>query len=200
MKITNHKALLLKLAVIVMAAILGLSIFSYPFPGKCYECPILEKLSGLFFSIFGVTAFCLPPVILAAVFFLKNDKVRRYIKLSLILWLPVLINLALVRDLFEIKVNFSGMAALIFDFARDHRVDFLLIFIPILGMDLLILHLLGVNIFGLFKKAARETGSFFTNKEEEATEDTEDTEDTEKSEPRRHAKEREEERELDKSQ
>ncbi|NIM11942.1 MAG: hypothetical protein GTO45_07490 [Candidatus Aminicenantes bacterium] len=167
---------LLKSVGVFAAVILGIAVFSYPFPGKCYECPILQKLSGLFFNILGVTAFCLPLVILMAVFFLKNEKVRKYVKLSLILWLPVLINLALVRDLFEIKVNFAGITKLIFDFARDNRIDFLLIFIPILGMDLLILHLLGVNIFGLFKKVSRETGSFFTNKEEP-------TEDTKKREP-----------------
>lgn len=69
---------------------------------------------------------------------------KKPVKLFLYLLLPVLINLALIRDLFEIETNIGGFASVIFTFARDHKIDYLLIIIPILVMDVLILYWLGV--------------------------------------------------------
>ncbi|MCU0285123.1 MAG: hypothetical protein MUF15_01875 [Acidobacteria bacterium] len=80
--------------------------------------------------------------------FLKN----KYVKLFLYLFLPVLINLALIRDLFEIKANIGLFAALLFRYVREHNIDYLFIVIPIVVMDLLILRCLGVNIWGFIKK------------------------------------------------
>ncbi len=153
----------LKAVIVLMALILCISIFGYPLPGPCYDCSIFHRLSLFFFNLLGLTAFCLPPVILLALFFFKKEKVRKYLKLSLLLWLPVLINLALVRDLLEIETGIGGIAGKIFILAHENRIDFLFIFIPILAMDLFILHLLGVNIPVLFKKMFNEIKSFLKN-------------------------------------
>jgi hypothetical protein len=141
------KKLILKLIVVVIAIILAIAIFLHSF----------------LFNILGLTAFCLPPFLILLLF-LKNEKVRKYFKLSLILWIPVLINLALVRDLLEIKTNIGGIAGLIFTFAHNNKIDFFFIFIPILAMDLLILYFLGVNIPGFLRRIVDEVKSLFGNK------------------------------------
>ena len=95
---------------------------------------------------------------------LESEKVKKYLKLSLLLWIPVLINLALVRDLLEIGTNIGGIARLIFTVAQNNKIDFIFIFIPILALDLLILYLLGVNIPGFFRRIADEVKSLFGDK------------------------------------
>ena len=102
---------MIKSIVVVIAVILAITIFLHPF----------------LFNIFGLTAFCLP-LFLILLLFLKNEKVRKYLKLSLLLWIPVLINLALVRDLLEIKANIGGFAGLIFTVAHNNKIDFIFIF------------------------------------------------------------------------
>lgn len=124
-----------KLIIIIAALILAIGVFLHPF----------------LFDIFGLTVFCLP-LFLILLLFLENEKVKKYLKRSLLLWIPVLINLALVQDLLEIKANIGGIAGLIFAFARNNKIDFIFIFIPILAMDLLVFYLLGVNIPGFFRK------------------------------------------------
>ena len=141
------RKLILKSIVVVIAIILSITIFLHSF----------------LFNILGLTAFCLPPFLILTLF-LNNEKVRKYLKLSLLLWIPVLINLALVRNLLEIKANIGGIAGLIFTFAHNNKIDFIFIFIPILAMDLLILYLLGVNIPGFFRRIVDEVKSLFGNK------------------------------------
>jgi len=138
------KELILKLIVIIAAFILAIGVFLHSF----------------LFNILGLTAFCLP-LFLILTLFLKNEKVRKYLKLSLLLWIPVLINLALVRDLLEIGTNIGGIAGLIFTFAHNNNVDFIFIFIPILALDLSILYLLGVNLPGFFRRIADEVKGLF---------------------------------------
>ncbi|MFC2145734.1 hypothetical protein ACFLRT_00060 [Acidobacteriota bacterium] len=139
--------MILKSIVVVIAIILSISIFFHSF----------------LFNILGLTTFCLPPFLILTLF-LNNEKVKKYLKLSLFLWIPVLINLALVRDLLEIKANIGGIAGLIFTFAHNNKIDFIFIFFPILAMDLLILYLLGVNIPGFFRRIVDEIKSLFGNK------------------------------------
>ncbi len=141
------RKLILKSIVVVIAIILSITTFLHSF----------------FFNILGLTAFCLP-LFLILTLFLKNEKVKKYLKLSLLLWIPVLINLALVRDLLEIGINIGGIAGLIFTFAHNNNVDFILIFIPILAMDLLILYLSGVNIPGIFRRIVEGVKSLFGDK------------------------------------
>jgi hypothetical protein len=141
------RKLILKSIVVVIAVILSIGVFLYSF----------------LFNILGLTAFCLPLFLILTLFH-KNEKVKKYLKLSLLLWIPVLINLALVRDLVEIKANIGGIAGLIFIFAHNNKIDFIFIFIPILALDLLILYLLGVNISGFFRRIADEVKSFFGDK------------------------------------
>ncbi|MCX6579783.1 MAG: hypothetical protein NT166_06325 [Candidatus Aminicenantes bacterium] len=146
------KASFLKIIFAILAAVIAVITFRYPFPGPCHGCSIFQRSVFFLFNLFGLTAFLLPVVIIVVLFFSKVEKVEKYLKLSLYLWLPVLINLALVRDLLEIDPNLGGIASMIFSFARDHQIDFLLVLIPILAMDLLVLYLLGVNVPGMFKK------------------------------------------------
>jgi hypothetical protein len=141
------RELILKLIVIIAALILAIAVFFYSF----------------LFNIFGVTAFCLPLILIAALY-IRIEKVRKFLKLSLLLWVPVLINLALVRDMLEIKANIGGIAWLIFTFAHNNKIDFIFIFIPILAMDLLILYLLGVNIPGFFRRIVDEVKRLFSYK------------------------------------
>jgi hypothetical protein len=141
------KELILRLIIIIAALILAIGVFLHSF----------------LFDIFGLTAFCLP-LFLILLLFLKNEKVKKYLKLSLLLWIPVLINLALVRDLLEIKANIGGFAGLIFTFAHNNKIDFIFIFIPILAMDLLVLYFLGINIPGFFRRIVDEIKSLFGNK------------------------------------
>ena len=138
---------MIKSIVVVIAVILAITIFLHPF----------------LFNIFGLTAFCLP-LFLILLLFLKNEKVRKYLKLSLLLWIPVLINLALVRDLLEIKANIGGFAGLIFTVAHNNKIDFIFIFIPILALDFLILYLLGVNIPGFFRRIVDEVKGLLGDK------------------------------------
>jgi hypothetical protein len=149
------KASFLKIISVFAAVVLAVIIYGYPFPAPCHGCSIFQKTGFFLFNLFGLTAFLLPVVIILVMFFSKVEKVEKYLKLSLYLWLPVLINLALVRDLFEIDANLGGIASVIFSFARDHQIDFLLVIIPILALDLLVLYLLGVNVPGIFKKIAK---------------------------------------------
>jgi len=142
---TTSKALLK--SVVVIAIILSIAIFFHSF----------------LFNILGLTAFCLP-LFLILTLFLKNEKVKKYLKLSLLLWIPVLINLALVRELLEIGPNIGGIAGFMFTFAHNNKIDFIFIFIPILAMDFLILYLLGVNIPGFFRRIVDEVKSLFGNK------------------------------------
>jgi hypothetical protein len=141
------RELILKLIVLIAAIILAIAVFLHSF----------------LFNIFGLTVFCLP-LFLILTLFLKNEKVKKYLKLSLLLWIPVLINLALMRDLLEIKANIGGIAGFIFTFARSNKIDFIFIFIPILAMDLLILYLLGVNIPGFFRRIVDEVRGLFGDK------------------------------------
>jgi len=141
------KELILKLIAIIAAFILAIGIFLHSF----------------LFNILGLTAFCLPPFLILTLF-LKNEKVKKYLKLSLLLWIPVLINLALVRDLLEIGTNIGGIAGLIFTVAQNNKIDFIFIFIPILALDLLILYLLGIDIPGFFRKIAEGSKSLFGDK------------------------------------
>jgi hypothetical protein len=154
---------LLKSVVLAAVAFLAPVIFLYPFPETCYDCSIFQKLSSFLFNIFGVTAFCLPLILITALF-VKGKKVQKYLKLSLLLWIPVLINLALVRDLLEIGANIGGIAGLIFTFAHNNKIDFIFIFIPILAINLLILYLLGLNIPAFFRRIVDEVKSLFGDK------------------------------------
>ncbi len=164
----------LKAIVVLVAVILAVAVYGYPFPGPCYDCSIFQGLSSFLFDILGLTAFCLPLLILLALFFSRKERVRKFLKFSLLLWLPVLLNLALVRDLFELETRIGGIAGKIFLYAHDNKIDFLFLFTPILALDLFILHLLGVDIPGLFQRLFNELKGFFVSKdEEEAEEDTE---------------------------
>jgi hypothetical protein len=158
------KASFLKIVFIFIAAVVAVITFQYPFPGPCYGCTIFQRAGFFLFKLFGLTAFLLPVLIILVLFFSKVEKVEKYLKLALYLWLPVLINLALVRDLLEVDVNLGGIASMIFSFARDHQIDYLLVLIPILAMDLLVLYLLGVNVPGMFKKIVVEIKRFFSNR------------------------------------
>jgi hypothetical protein len=82
----------------------------------------------------------------------KIGKINKLVKLSLKLWPPLLINLALVRELFEIEANIGGLAREIFDFARQYSIDFLVIVILVIALDLLYLWMLGFDVKGLLKK------------------------------------------------
>lgn len=150
---SGYKKILLwlKVTAVLFFIILTISIFLYPFPEPCSRCSIFYKLSYLTFSVLGLTSFFLP--VLTVLFFLRKiGRVNKLVKLSLKLWVPILINLALVRELFEIETNIGGLAKEIFDFARQSDIDFLFIFIPIIILDILILFFLGVDIFGLWRK------------------------------------------------
>jgi hypothetical protein len=142
----------LKTIILAMASVVAIAVYAYPFPGKCLECPVIERISGILFGVFGVTVFLLPLIMVLPMFFWRHEKVRKYLKLYLYLWMPILLNLALVRHLFEIEGSFEGIARYIFTWAVENKVDFLLLFLPILGMDVIILHLLGLDIVGRIKK------------------------------------------------
>ena len=139
--------MILKLIVVIAALILAIGVFSHSF----------------LFNILGLTAFCLTLFLILSLF-LKNEKVKKFLKLTLPLWIPVLINLALVRDLLEIGANIRGIAGFIFTFAHNNKIDFIFIFIPILTLDLLIIYLLGVNLPGFFRRIADEVKRLFGDK------------------------------------
>lgn len=159
----------LKAIIVLVAVVLAAAVYGYPFPGSCYDCSIFQRLSSFLFSALGLTAFCLPLLILLALYLGKKEKVRRYLKLILLLWLPVLVNLALARDLFELETRIGGIAGKIFLYAHENRIDFLFLFIPILALDLFILHLLGADIPGLFRKIFRKIKDFFNDTDSDGT-------------------------------
>lgn len=143
--------LAIKIAVILVIILITLSIFSYPFPIPCSQCPLLYKVSYVTFSLLGVTVFFLP-VMLVLFFLRKVGKIKKWLTCSLKLWLPLLLNLALARELFEIETNIGGIAARIFSFARDRNIDFLFVFIVIMVLDIACLWMLGVDIKDFFNK------------------------------------------------
>jgi hypothetical protein len=163
---SNKKILLaLKIAAVLFIILITLSIFSYPFPKPCLRCSLLYQVSYFTFSVLGLTAFFLP-VILVLFFLRKVNGIKRWFTLSLKLWLPLLINLALIRELFEIETNIGGIAERIFSFARDRNIDFLFVFIVIMALDILCLYLLGVDIKDFFNKIWKAIKTIFIKEDD----------------------------------
>jgi hypothetical protein len=117
----------------------------------------LQQFSRFLFQLLGLTAFLLP-LFLVQILFFKHEKVKKILKYSLLIWMPVLLNLALVRDILEIKTNLGGITVNIFTYAHDHRIDFIFILLPIIAINFLVLYLLGVDIPKIFKRM-KDAGS-----------------------------------------
>lgn len=149
----------------VSALIIAAVVYIHPFPGACINCNIMQRFSGILFGLLGLTAFWLP-LFLMLILFRHREKVKAVIKYSLILWLPVLLNLALIRDMLEFKANLGGIAGNMFAALHNHNVDFIFIFIPIVIIDLFILYLLGVDIPGAGKRLLRRVRNYFNHQEE----------------------------------
>jgi len=157
--------LTLKIAVVLLIILITFSIISYPFPGPCLRCSLIYRVSHITFSLLGLTAFLLP-VILVLFFLRKLEKVKKWFTLSLKYWPPLLINLALFRELFEIETNIGGIAERIFSFARDRNIDFLFVFIVIMILDIVCFWLLGVDVKVLLIKIWEAIKTLFIKKDE----------------------------------